>query len=136
MTNTSDWERQLASIAESDHTDSATMADLGISYAAATGDESLIECFTVFEQVFVNRSWPVSSGSFSQRGRKGCSWSDVLDPRPARNRAFSFSRAHYSDYAVSLSLTFGGAKARSNSRSQLHAQSWSDSYHYPNRKEV
>lgn len=127
MTNTPDWECQLASIAESDHMDSATMADLGVSYAATTGDESLIECFTIFEQLFTNRLlYTGGSGSFSQRGPRTTSWTGISEHRE-RCGSSSYSGSYW--YYDSQSRTARWYMIASSSRSGLHSQSWSESWH-------
>lgn len=60
------WECQLASMADNDHMDDDSLADLGVVYASETGDYSLVQDpnpYLFF--VFAPREWILLEGSSS-----------------------------------------------------------------------
>jgi hypothetical protein len=98
------WEQQLNSMLESGHTDPETAADLGVAYAAETGDTSLVTCpsFPIFMQFWFGRS--IRRQSLSQ---SKSNWTSRSRSMSQSRRGFwtrSWSRREIGNVAKSRSL--------------------------------
>lgn len=131
------WEQQLASMMEAGHLDENTRSDFSVTYAAETGDASLIESLPILFLAAVCSGWAWSgSSSYSRVGVCVTSWSWVPPSQTqARDtywtgsglRAASTSLSRFTCGASSRSACGTDATSRSLSWSKHRASCWSES---------
>lgn len=121
------WEQQLDSMIDSGHLDPVSVADLGVTYAAETGDNSLIGEHVPFLLPYRRRRW-IGSASSSSRFEQKLSSISYGRRAAIRGHGGNLSMSGSRERTASVSFSRGRfilLRQSSSSQSATTHQSWS-----------